>query len=49
MEVEVKLHSFLTSVLVEDEWSASLPDRYTLVEGDIDAYCIRGWIEPRAG
>jgi hypothetical protein len=47
--VEVELHSFLTSALVEDELSAARPDRFTLLEGDFDAYYIRGWIEPRAG
>jgi hypothetical protein len=40
---------FLTSTLDGDEWSASLPGRFTLEERAPRTHCIGGWVGPRAG
>jgi hypothetical protein len=41
--VDVQIHIFLTSALVEGEWSASRPCRFTH-----GTPCI-GWVDPRTG
>jgi hypothetical protein len=41
-------HTFLTSVLVGGEWSASRPDRFTPGE-KTGTHWIEGWVGPRAG
>jgi hypothetical protein len=47
-EVEVWLHTFLTSALVEGEWSASRPTRFTPGERVPGIHRIRGWVGSRA-
>jgi hypothetical protein len=42
--VDVYIHSFLTSALVEDEGSASRPGRFTP-----GTHCIGGWVGARVG
>jgi len=45
-EMEVRLHTFLTSVLDGGEWSASLPGRFT--HGGVTVtHCIGGWMGSR--
>jgi hypothetical protein len=47
--VDVQIHVFLTSALVECEWSASSPGRFTSEERTTVAHWIGGWMGPRAG
>jgi hypothetical protein len=47
--VDVYIHIFLTSALVEDEWSASRPDRFAPEERAPGTHWIGGWVGPRAG
>jgi hypothetical protein len=47
--VDVKIHVFLTSVLVGGEWSASRPCLFTPEERAPDTHWIKGWVGPRAG
>jgi hypothetical protein len=42
--VDVQIHIFLTSALVEGEWSASRSGRFTP-----RTHWIGGWVDPRAG
>jgi hypothetical protein len=46
--VEVQLHSFLTSALDGDEWSASRLVRFIPTERAPGTHCIGGWVDPRA-
>jgi hypothetical protein len=48
-EVDVHIHTFLTSALVGNEWSASLPGRFTPGEKAHDIHWIGAWVDPRAG
>jgi hypothetical protein len=43
------IHIFLTSALVEGEWSASRPYRFTPGERAPSTHWLGGWVEPRAG
>jgi hypothetical protein len=45
----VKIHVFLTPALVEYDWSASRPGRFTPDERAPDTHWIGGWVEPRTG
>jgi hypothetical protein len=47
--VDIQIHIFLTSALVEREWSASRPGRFTPGEIALGTHCIGGWVDPRAG
>jgi hypothetical protein len=47
--VDVCIHIFLISVLVEGEWSASRPGRSTAGERAPGTHWIGGWVGPRAG
>jgi hypothetical protein len=47
--VDVEIHVFLTSALVEGKWSAPRPGRFNPEEGDHDTHWIRGWVGPRTG
>jgi hypothetical protein len=47
--VDVLTHIFLTSTLVEGEWSASHPGRFTPGESALGKHWIGGWVGPRAG
>jgi hypothetical protein len=48
-EVDAQTQVFLTSALVEGEWSASLPGRF-YPRGKSPQYpLIGGWVDPRAG
>jgi hypothetical protein len=47
--VDLYIHIFLTSVLVEGEWSASRPGRFTPGEKAPSTHWIGGWVGPRAG
>jgi len=49
MEVEVKLHAFLISVLHGCEWSASCTGRCTSGERHHGAHWIGDWVRPRPG
>jgi hypothetical protein len=40
---------FITSALVEGEWSASRPGRFTSGERAVGTHWIGGWVGPRAG
>jgi hypothetical protein len=44
-----KIHVFLTSEIVEREWSASLSGRFTLGERTPGTHWIGGWVNPRGG
>jgi hypothetical protein len=46
--VDVQIHIFLTSALVECEWSASRPGRCTPGERAPGTRWIEGWVDPRA-
>jgi hypothetical protein len=46
--VDVYIHIFLTSALVEGEWSASRPGRFTQGMSP-DIHWIGGWVGPSAG
>jgi hypothetical protein len=48
-EVDVYVHIFLTSALVEGGWSDSRPCRFTPREGSHGTLWIGGWVGPRAG
>jgi hypothetical protein len=47
--VDVWIHIFLTSALVEDEWSASRVCHFTPDESAPGTHWIGGWVDPRAG
>jgi hypothetical protein len=47
--VEVQINIFLTSALVEGEWSASCPVRFTPGERVPCTHCIGCWVDPSAG
>jgi hypothetical protein len=47
--VDVYIHIFLTSALAGDEWSASLPGRFTPGERAPGTHWKGGWVDPRAG
>jgi hypothetical protein len=47
--VDVQIHIILTSALVEGEWSASRPDRFTLWERAPSTHWIGDWMGSRAG
>jgi hypothetical protein len=48
--VDVEIHVFLTSALVEGEWSASRPCRFTPGKRAAPStHWIGGWVDPRAG
>jgi hypothetical protein len=47
--VVVQTHIFLTSALVEGEWSNSRPGRFTSGEGAPVTHWIGGWVGLRAG
>jgi hypothetical protein len=44
----VQIHVFLTSALVEGEWSASGPCRFTTWERASGTHWIGGWMNPKA-
>jgi hypothetical protein len=46
--VNVEIHIFLTSALVEGEWSVSRTGRFTPGIRAL-THCIGGWVDPRAG
>jgi hypothetical protein len=46
--VDIQLHTFLTSVLDGDEWSASRPGRFTPGEGAHGTHWLGGWVGSRA-
>jgi len=48
-EVEVQLHTFLTSALDGSEWSASHPSHFTSGVRAPSAHWMGGWVSPRAG
>jgi hypothetical protein len=47
--VDVRIHVFLTSALVGDEWSPSLPGRFTPGERASGTHWIGGWMGPKTG
>jgi hypothetical protein len=47
--LDVQTHVFLTSALVEGEWSVSLPGRFTPGERAPDTHRTGSWEGPRAG
>jgi hypothetical protein len=47
--VDVYVHVFLASSLVEGEWSASRPVRFTPGERAPCTHWIGGWVDPTAG
>jgi hypothetical protein len=49
MRVDVLIHIFLTSALVEGERSTSRPGRFTPEERAPGTHWIRGWVDLRAG
>jgi hypothetical protein len=48
-EVDVLSHVFLTSALVEGEWSASRPGRFTSDERASGTHWVGRWMDPNAG
>jgi hypothetical protein len=46
--VDAEIHIFLTSALVEGEWSATRPSRFTPGERAPGTHWIGGWVDPRA-
>jgi hypothetical protein len=46
---DVWLRAFLTFSLVEGEWSASRPGRFTPRESALGTHRIGGWVGPRGG
>jgi hypothetical protein len=48
-EMDVWIHIFLTSALVEGEWPASRPGFFTPGERALGTHWIGGWVDPRAG
>jgi hypothetical protein len=46
---DIQIHIFLTSVLDEDEESASFPGRFISGERAPDTHWIGGWVGPRTG
>jgi hypothetical protein len=46
--VDVYTDAFLTSALVQGEWSASRPGRFTPGERAPGTHWIGGWVGPRA-
>jgi hypothetical protein len=49
MGVDVQIHIFLTSALVEGEWPNSHPGRFTPGESAPGTHWIGGWVDLRAG
>jgi hypothetical protein len=47
--VDVWIHIFLISALVEGKWSTSRPGRFTPGERASVTHCIGGWVDLRAG
>jgi hypothetical protein len=47
--VDVRIHIFLTSALVEGQWSTSRPRRFIPGESDLGTHWVGGWVDPRAG
>jgi hypothetical protein len=47
--VDVSIHIFFTSALVEDELWASRQGRFIPGERAPGNHCIEGWVDPRAG
>jgi hypothetical protein len=47
--VDIEVQIFLTSTLVEGEWSLSRPCRFTPGERTFGTHWIGGWVGPRAG
>jgi hypothetical protein len=47
--VDVYSHIFLTSALVQDEWSATWPGCFTTWERALGTHCIGILVDPRAG
>jgi hypothetical protein len=47
--VDVQMHVFLTSALVQGEWSASHPSCFTPGERAPSTHWIGGWADPKAG
>jgi hypothetical protein len=47
--MNVYIHIFLTSALVEGEWSASRPSRFAPGERASDTRTIGGYVNPRGG
>jgi hypothetical protein len=47
--VDVSIHIFLTSALVEGEWSASRPGHFTPWERATGTHWIGGSVDPRIG
>jgi hypothetical protein len=47
--VDVEIHVFLTSALVEGEWSDSRTGRFTPAERAPGTHWIGGWVGPRTG
>jgi hypothetical protein len=47
--VDVYIHVFLTSTIVEGEWSASHTSRFNPGERTPGAHFIGGWVGPRTG
>jgi hypothetical protein len=48
-EVDVWIHVFFTSVLVESEWSVLHPCRFTPGERAFGTDWTGGWVDPRVG
>jgi hypothetical protein len=48
VDVYTRIHVFLTSALLGDEWSASHPSRFTPEERAPGTHCVGGWVGPRA-
>jgi hypothetical protein len=47
--VDVEIRVFLTSALVGDEWSVSLPGRFSSGDTAFGTHWIGGWVGPRFG
>jgi hypothetical protein len=47
--VDIKIHFFLTSELVGDEWSASRSCRFTREETAPGTHWTGRWVDPRTG
>jgi hypothetical protein len=47
--VDVQIHVFLTTALVEDECSASRPGRFTSEKREPGTHWLGGWVGPKAG
>jgi hypothetical protein len=47
--MDVQICVFLTSAVIEGEWSASHPSRFTPGERVCGTHWIEGWVGPRSG